>query len=177
MVRGGCETASNAVQADPESAGAWEVIMDVLAAVIAGLVGTAVISMVMWLGPRMGMPRMAIWELLGSMFTKDGNTALGWIAHFMMGTIFAIIYAALWGAGVGSANAGSGALFGLVHWLAVGLAMGMVPAMHAGMRAGTVQAPGLYMLNAGGLMSFMGGLLGHVIYGVVVALVYGALAA
>ena len=48
--------------------------------------------------------------------------------------------------------------------------------MHAGMRAGTVQAPGVYMLSGGGLMSFMGGLVGHVVYGIVVALVYGALA-
>ena len=97
--------------------------MNVIGAVVAGLIGTAVFSMVMWLGPRMGIPRMAIWELLGSMFAKDGNWAFGWIAHFMMGTIFAIIYAALWGAGLGSANAGSGALFGIVHWLAVGLAI------------------------------------------------------
>jgi hypothetical protein len=151
--------------------------MNVLGAIFAGVIGTAVFSMVMWLSPRMGMPRMAIWELLGSMFAKDGNRAFGWIAHFMMGTIFAIIYAALWSAGLGSANAASGALFGIVHWLAVGQAMGMVPMMHAGIRAGTVQAPGVYMVSGGGLMSFMGGLAGHVVYGVVVGLVYGALAA
>src|SRR4030065_423777 len=76
-----------------------ELKMNVIGAVVAGLIGTAVFSTVMWLGPRMGMPRMAIWELLGSMFAKDGNRAFGWIAHFMMGTIFAIIYAALWSAG------------------------------------------------------------------------------
>ena len=150
--------------------------MSVIGAVVAGLLGTAVFSMVMWLGPRMGMPRMPIWELLGSMFATGGNLAFGWVAHFMVGTVFAIIYAALWTAGLGSANAGSGALFGIVHWLAVGLAIGMVPVMHAGIRAGTVQAPGVYMLS-GGAMAFMGGLAGHVLYGVVVALVYGALAA
>jgi hypothetical protein len=37
----------------------------------------------------MGMPKMAIWEMLGSMFDKDGNNTLGWVAHFMMGVIFA----------------------------------------------------------------------------------------
>lgn len=150
--------------------------MNVIGAVVAGLIGTAVFSMLMWLSPRMGMPRMAIWELLGSMFAKDGNRAFGWIAHFMMGVIFAIIYAALWSAGIGSANLGSGALFGALHWLLAGLAMGMVPVMHAGMRAGTVQAPGVYMVSGGGLVAFMGGLVGHVVYGIVVALVYGALA-
>jgi hypothetical protein len=46
--------------------------------------------------------------------------------------------------------------------------------MHVGIKAGTIQAPGVYMLNAGGMMAFVGGLIGHVVYGLVVALVYGA---
>jgi hypothetical protein len=146
--------------------------MNIVGAIVAGVVGTAVISMVMAMAPRMGMPKMAIWEMLGSMFNKDGNNTLGWIAHFMMGAIFAIIYAALWSAGVGSISAGSGVLFGAVHFLIVGLVMGGMPMLHAGIKAGTVQAPGVYMLNVG-VMGFMGGLIGHVIYGVVVALVYG----
>jgi len=146
--------------------------MNFVGAIVAGLVGTVAISMVMAMAPRMGMPRMAIWEMLGSMFNKDGNNALGWVAHFMMGTIFAIIYAALWSAGVGSVSAGSGVLFGAAHFLIVGLVMGGMPMLHAGIKAGTVQAPGVYMLNAG-IMGLMGGLIGHVIYGVVVALVYG----
>ncbi len=147
--------------------------MNIVGAIVAGVVGTVVISMVMAMAPRMGMPKMAIWEMLGSMFDKDGNNVLGWIAHFMMGVIFAIIYAALWSAGVGGVNVGSGALFGVVHWLAAGLVMGGVPMLHAGIKAGTVQAPGVYMLSSGGVMAFLGGLIGHVIYGVVVALVYG----
>ncbi|HKZ85226.1 MAG TPA: DUF6789 family protein [Anaerolineae bacterium] len=147
--------------------------MNIVGAVVAGIVGTAVISIVMAMAPRMGMPKMAIWEMLGSMFSKDGNNTLGWVLHFMMGAIFAIIYAALWSAGVGSVSVGSGALFGAVHWLAAGLVMGGMPMLHEGIKAGTVQAPGVYMLSNGGVMAFMGGLIGHVIYGVVVALVYG----
>ncbi len=45
--------------------------------------------------------------------------------------------------------------------------------MHAGIKAGTVAAPGVFMVKTGGMMSFMGGLMGHAIFGVVVALVYG----
>ena len=131
-------------------------------------------SMIMAMAPKMGMPKMAIWEMLGSMFSKDGNNALGWVAHFMMGVIFAIIYAALWSVGVGSVSVGSGALFGAVHWLIAGLMMGGVSMMHAGIKAGTVKAPGVYMMSDGGMMAFVGGLIGHVVYGVVVALVYGA---
>lgn len=146
--------------------------MNIIGAIVAGLVGTAVISILMAMGPRMGMPRMAIWELLGSMFNKDGNNALGWVMHFVAGVVFAILYAALWAAGIGSATLVSGIVFGAVHFLIAGLMMGGMPRLHAGIKAGTVQAPGVLMLNAG-VMGFMGGLIGHVVYGLVVALVYG----
>lgn len=149
--------------------------MNVIAAAIAGLVGTAVISIIMAVAPRMGMPKMAIWEMLGSMFNPHGSVALGWAVHFMMGVIFAIVYAALWTAGLGSASLASGALFGVVHWLIVGLMMGVMPMMHAGIRAGTVPTPGVYMLRNDGLMAFMGGLVGHVVYGLVVASVYAGI--
>lgn len=146
--------------------------MNIIGAIVAGLAGTAAISLLMAMGPRMGMPKMAIWEMLGTMFSKEGNVGLGWVMHFMMGAIFAIIYALLWAAGIGSATLVSGVVFGAVHFLIVGLMMGGMPMMHAGIKAGTTQAPGVLMLNSG-LMGFMGGLIGHAVYGLVVALVYG----
>ena len=91
--------------------------MNIIGAIVAGVVGTVIISMIMAMAPRMGMPKMAIWEMLGSMFNKDGNNALGWVIHFMMGVIFAIIYAALWAAGIGSATLLNGVIFGVVHWM------------------------------------------------------------
>jgi len=51
--------------------------------------------------------------------------------------------------------------------------MGVVPTMHTAIRAGTVPAPGLYMMNNGGLMAFLGGLVGHMLFGFTVAFVYG----
>ena len=146
--------------------------MNIIGAIVAGVVGTIVMSMIMVMAPKMGMPKMAIWEMLGSMFNKNGNNVLGWVIHFMMGVIFAIIYAALWAAGIGSATLLSGVIFGVVHFLIAGLMMGGMPMMHAGIKAGTVKAPGVLMLNSG-VMGLMGGLIGHVIYGLVVALVYG----
>ena len=130
--------------------------MNIIGAIVAGLVGTVAMSMVIAMAPTMGMPKMAIWEMLGTMFSKERNVGLGWVMHFMMGVVFAVIYAALWSAGIGSAT-----------WV------GGVPMMHAGVKAGTVKAPGVYMTSAGGMMAFVGGLIGHVIYGLVVALVYG----
>lgn len=147
--------------------------MNIIGAIVAGLVGTIIISMVMMMAPKMGMPKMAIWEMLGAMFSPDGNVALGWVMHLMMGVIFGLIYAALWATGIGSVTVASGLIFGLVHWLAAGLMMGAMPMMHAGIKTGSVPAPGVLMLKNGGMMGFMGGLMGHAIFGVVVALVYG----
>lgn len=147
--------------------------MNIIGAIVAGLAGTIIISMVMMMAPKMGMPKMAIWEILGAMFSPEGNVTLGWVMHLMMGVIFGIIYAALWGVGIGSVSAVSGLIFGIVHWLVVGLMMGGMPMMHAGIKAGTVSVPGVFMFKNGGMMSFMGGLMGHIIFGVVVAVVYG----
>lgn len=149
--------------------------MNIIGALVAGLVGTVVMTMLMIMAPKMGLPKMDIVGLLGSMVDKSGNQALGWILHLMMGAVFAVIYAAAWSAGIGSVSVGSGLLFGAIHWLVVGLMMGGVPMLHAGVKAGTVKAPGVYMLSDGGVMAFIGGLMGHVVYGLVVAVVYGLL--
>ncbi|MCP4363575.1 MAG: hypothetical protein GY796_36715 [Chloroflexi bacterium] len=147
--------------------------MNIIAAIVAGTVGTLVITMVMAMAPKMGMPEMDIVGMLGSMFDKNGNRTVGWIIHLMMGMIFGIVYVLLWSAGAGSVSILWGALFGMVHWLVAGLMMGGMGMMHAGVKAGTIDAPGVFMTNNGGTMAFMGGLIGHVIFGIVVALVYG----
>ena len=148
--------------------------MNILSAVIAGIVATLIFTAVLMMAPKMGMPKMDIVGLLGSMFGKE-NQALGWMMHLMMGVVFALIYAFLWSRGIGASTWLFGLIFGAVHWLIVGMAMGTIPMMHTGIKSGAVQAPGLWMTNNGGLMAFMGGLVGHMIFGLIVALVYAAL--
>ena len=148
-------------------------MLNILGAVVAGIAGTIIMTMIMVVAPKMGMPKMDIVGLLGSMFKKEVVKPLGLALHFMMGIIFAVIYALLWSKGIGRASVGYGALFGTVHWLIVGLIMGMISMLHAGIKAGTVKAPGVYMTNNGGAKGFMGGLVGHIVYGLSVALTYG----
>jgi hypothetical protein len=145
--------------------------MDILSAVISGLVGTVAISAVMAMAPLMGMPKMDIVGMLSTMFGKP-NKVLGWMMHFMMGVVFTLIYAFLWSIGIGSAGWFSGLIFGAAHWLVVGLMMAMIPIMHVGIKNGDVEAPGLWMTNQGGVLAFIGGLMGHMIFGLVAALVY-----
>ncbi len=148
--------------------------MNILNSIIAGIVATLVFTMILMMAPKMGMPKMDIVGLLGSMFGKP-NQALGWMMHLMMGIIFALIYAFLWSSGIGAVTWTGGLVFGAVHWLSVGVIIAMIPMLHAGIKSGAVQAPGMWMTNNGGLMAFMGGLVGHMIFGAVVALVYAAL--
>lgn len=148
--------------------------MNIVGAVVAGVAGTVVMSMLLAMAPMMGMPKMDIVGMLATMFTKTANMSLGWVLHLMMGIVFAIVYAALWSAGIGTAGAVGGAVFGAVQWLVVGVIMGMgVPMMHAGVKAGTTNAPGYWMTaNGNGMMAFVGGLIGHAVFGLVVGLVY-----
>ncbi len=146
--------------------------MNILAAVISGIIGTLAISMVMALAPKMGMPKMDIVGMLSTMFGKT-NRALGWGMHLMMGVVFGLIYAFLWSVGIGGVSWLSGLVFGAGHWLVVGVMFALIPLIHAGIKSGAVPAPGLWMTKNGGMMAFVGGLLGHMVFGIVVALVYG----
>ncbi len=94
--------------------------------------------------------------------------------HLMMGVVFGLIYAFFWSLGLGAPTWQWGLAFGAVHWLIVGMIMGMIPMMHAGIRSGVVKAPGIWMTNSGGAMAFFAGLMAHMIFGLVVALVYAA---
>ena len=147
--------------------------MNILGVIIAAFVATLLMSMFMSLAPKMGMPGMDIVGMLSTMFTRKGIPALGWMMHFMMGIFFALVYAFLWSQGLGAATWLYGVIFGAVHWLIVGMIMAMIPMLHVGIRSGEVQAPGLYMTaNGGGMKAFVGGLMGHMLFGLVVALVY-----
>ena len=147
--------------------------MNVLNAVISGTLGTFAISAAMAVAPMLGMPKMDIVDMLSTMFGKP-NRILGWIMHLMMGVVFALIYAYLWSLGIGSPGWFSGIIFGAAHWLVVGLMMAvipMIPMMHVGIKSGDVDPPGLWMTNQGGVLAFIGGLMGHIVFGLVVALV------
>ncbi|QWX85185.1 hypothetical protein H0I23_05975 [Cellulophaga sp. HaHaR_3_176] len=57
---------------------------------IAGILGTVVMTIIMIVGPNMGMPEMAPWKLLSGAIGV--SITVGWVLHFMMGIIFALTY-------------------------------------------------------------------------------------
>lgn len=130
-------------------------------AILAGLVATAAMTMLMLVGPMMGMPKMPIGNMLAAFMGIP--VVLGWVAHFMIGTVLAIIYSAVIVERLPGAAVARGALFSLIPWL---LAQVMVnPMMGAGFFASNTPAP---------MMMVMGSLLGHLVYGVVLGAVFGA---
>jgi uncharacterized membrane protein YagU involved in acid resistance len=125
-------------------------------AIAAGIVGTAAMTVVgLFVAPLMGIPRMNPAEMLA--MQMGGSMALGWMAHFMIGSILALIYALLATRLPGSPVL-RGALFSLAPW-----AMAMLIAM-----------PMMGMpLFGGAAVTAIGSLLGHLVYGMVLGSVYG----
>jgi uncharacterized membrane protein YagU involved in acid resistance len=125
-------------------------------AVVAGIVGTAVMTVVgLWIAPMMGMPPMNPAEMLAG--AMGGLVALGWIAHFMIGSILAVIYALVAPALPGAPPV-RGALYGIAPFLVAQIVV--MPMM--GMP-----------LFSGSMVVAMGSLIGHLIYGAVVGGIYG----
>jgi len=129
--------------------------------ILAGLLGTAVMTIVMLMGPLMGLPDMNIGRMLGGFMGIP--EALGWAAHFMIGTVLALIYVYIFAARLPGGALIRGALYGLIPWFASQILVN--PMMGAGVFASNAPAP---------FMVVMGSLMGHVIYGGVVGGVYGS---
>ncbi|MEX2618846.1 MAG: hypothetical protein WD250_01385 [Egibacteraceae bacterium] len=164
----------------------------VVAGLVAGLIGTAVMTMMMKMAGAAGMTQMPPMELIsGSMLTGDETKAkqLGVVVHWiMMGTVvFGLGYALIFSI-AGQAGWLLGLGVGVAHGIVVGMVMAMMPVMHPRMSgpaaAGgpvTVDAAGVHLSAPGpfgvawGGMTPVGMIMGHAVYGVVVALVYQAL--
>lgn len=137
--------------------------MDIWNAVLAGLVGTAVMTALIYVGPMMGMPRMDMLGMLGTMLTPNRGAAygIGAVMHFAMGAVFAIVYAWLWSLGVGAPEWTSGLVFGLIHGVVAAAVMPVMLRMHP-------RPPEMTL----GAIAILGLLMGHAAFGIVVGLVY-----
>jgi hypothetical protein len=147
-------------------------------ALAGGAVGTIVLTSALRLAQELGLTRMDIPLLLGTVFTDRRGPAsvLGYIIHFVNGLLFALGYYAVFRA-VSHAGWLFGAALGVVH---AGLAGGalmtvLLPAVHP--RMGTpwsdaeetplLEPPGFLLMNYG-RRTVVWTLLTHVAYGAIV---------
>lgn len=123
---------------------------------LAGAVGTAAMTMLMLVAPLMGMPKMAIGEMLGT-FLGIG-TAAGWVLHLVIGLILATIYAAVFATRLPGSPVARGAIYGAGVFLMAQLVV--TPMMGGGVFSG------------GNVLMIGGSLMGHLVYGGLVGALY-----
>ena len=129
----------------------------------AGIAGTIVMTLFAAMAPLMGMPAMDIPNMLAGFMGFP--TVVGWLAHFMIGTLLALTYAFVLVSKLPGRPVVKGILFGLIPWFMAQILVS--PMMGAGVFAVNTPAP---------ILMVMGSLMGHVVYGAVVGFVYGTTA-
>jgi len=147
--------------------------MNVGGAVLAGVVGGAAMSLLMWMArTMMGMPAN-LEMMLGTMFADPSTAAwlIGLLLHLMLSGAIALLYA--WGFENVTHRSGwlTGVGFSVIHIVIAGVVMGMMPMMHPRM-PNPISPPGAFLSNMGmtGIVAFV---MLHVIYGAIVGAMYG----
>ena len=153
---------------------------DAAAAIGAGLIGGAVMALMLYMDRAM-MPaqmRMDLFYLLGTMTPMPLSRGMVYMAGALMhagaSVVFGLAHAGVFDAvSVDADLAAWGLLFGAVHWMIAGMALGMMPMLHPGVRAGRVADPGPFAVKLGP-MTAMGFLILHLVFGVLVGALYEA---
>lgn len=146
-----------------------------------GFVATVVLTTLMAGSQELGLTRMSLPYLLGTMLTPDRDRAklVGVGMHLMNGWVFALVYAAAfesWGRATWWLGAGTG----LVHALFVLVAgMPILPAMHPRIASETSGPTPMRQLEPPGFMALHYGrrtpvavLLAHLVYGGILGAFY-----
>ena len=150
------------------------------AAIGAGLIGGAVMGLLLYMGIAM-MPRqmrMNLFLMLGTMMFRDRTAAYvaGAMMHAVMSIAFGLIHVAVFTAfDMETSLAAWGILFGFAHWMVAGMGLGMVPMMHPLIKKGQMDAPGAFALNYPP-MTAMGFFMLHILFGILVGALYSAIA-
>ncbi len=139
--------------------------MDTKRAAAAGLIGTATMTALLLVEPSIGLPKIAIGEMLSSsMSALSSQTpmgpAAGWIVDVLVGVVFALIYAGALDRRLPGTPVVRGLIFGCFVFVLAQL----------------IFAPltGSGLFSNGDVVLLIGGLLGHLVYGGTVGYVYGA---
>jgi len=148
---------------------------------LAGFVGTLVLTSLEAGAQQLHLTRMSIPYLLGAAFTpnRDRAKVIGFFVHLINGQLFALLYVAIFDA-VGEVSILRGAMIGLGHAAVVLLVVvPLLPAMHpriatleqspTGMRL--IEPPGPLALHYG-LSTPVAVVVAHVIFGMVVGWLY-----
>ena len=128
-------------------------------AILAGIIGTIGMTLFMMMGNMMGI-QMNVPKMLASMF--GGNLIIGWVMHFMIGTILAIGYEYFFIKIIKINNPIlRGAVYGILPWF---MAQVMVMPMMS-MMQGMSYFDGFF---SGSIIMASASLMAHFVFGIVV---------
>ena len=128
--------------------------------ILAGIVGTVIMTVVMMVAPMMGMPKMSPPEMLSGMLGLP--VFVGWIMHFMIGIIFAFAYTFLLSCKLPGNLYIKGLLFGVIVFIFAQIMMAIMGAIIP-----MPETEGSMMLT------MIGSLIGHIIFGMAVSKTVG----
>jgi uncharacterized membrane protein YagU involved in acid resistance len=148
-----------------------------------GLIATAGLTALMMIAQVVGLTRMDLPLMLGTIATADPDRArvVGFFAHLGFGQLFALGYALVFTV-VDSATVWLGAALGLLHGvIALAVLVPLLPGVNprmASSRAGpsataALEPPGMFALNYG-VQTPLVALIGHVAFGALLGLVLTA---
>ena len=126
-------------------------------AILGGIIGTAIMSMVMFIAPMMGIPKMSPPDMLAGMMEMP--VIVGWVMHFMIGIVFAFAYTYLFAPKVKISNIFlKGAVFGFVVFIFAQIMLAIIGAM--------LPMP---KMEGSLILTMIGSIMGHIIYGIAVS--------
>jgi uncharacterized membrane protein YagU involved in acid resistance len=117
-------------------------------------------NIVMFVSPLLGLPTINPAAMLAGMMGLP--VFIGWVMHFMVGVIFALAYVFILPGMLGKINSkiAKGALFGLAVFIFAQVMIAVMGAVLGGM-----PSPSGSMT-----LVILGSIMGHIVYGIVVAL-------
>lgn len=129
--------------------------------ILAGIIGTAIMTIIMMIAPMMGMPKMSPPNMLSGMLGLP--VFVGWLMHFMIGIIFAFAYTYLCILKWKIQNVYlRGVVFGIIAFIFAQIIMAIMGAMMP-----------MPKMEGSMLLMMMGSLMGHIIFGMAVSRTVG----
>jgi len=132
----------------------------VLKSVIGGLIATLAMTIVMFLAPFMGFPKMNAAQMLSDMMHVP--VALGWMLHFTIGIVFALAYGRFlinWLHRISSSWL-KGVIFGFGVFVFAQIMMAIMGALMP-----------MPKMEVNMMLMIVGSIMGHLVYGIVTALI------
>jgi uncharacterized membrane protein YagU involved in acid resistance len=142
--------------------------MNAARALVAGLIATAAMTALLLIEPSIGLPSIAVGQILSSSLglasaRLAAGPALGWLIHFIIGALLALLYAAVFERRLPGGELARGLIYGVLVFVAAQLLF--MPLVGGG------------FFSRGDGQLITGSLLGHLVYGGVTGWIYGGPAA